>query len=365
MRLQPPTQKPYNIETHSNKNIAVMMSGGVDSSVTALLLKQEGWNVVGVTMKIPYAQGCDLKRSCCGVQAAYVCSDLEIPHYFLDVQEVFIKKVIEPFREWYEQGKTPSPCVDCNTEIKFSHAWDCIIEQLGVDHIATGHYAQVIIDGPNAYLARAVDLTKDQTYFLYGIKRERLPRLRLPLGGLTKTEVRAIARKSRLPVASRPESMELCFSGEGDYREALGDRGGIPGAILNPDGEVIGEHTGIANYTIGQRKGMGIAARDPLFVTRIDPQANTITAADRSHLFTDTVHAENMNILIPELTQPGTIAYGKIRSQGEPDPCEITASDKSTITVRFANPIFAPTPGQRLVIYDAKSHVIAGGIIEL
>lgn len=339
-----------------------MMSGGVDSSVTAHLLRREGWNVVGVTMKIPYADGCDVKRSCCGTQAAYISDQLGIPHYFLDVQEAFTKRVIEPFREWYAQGRTPSPCVDCNTEIKFDYAWDRISEELGVDHFATGHYARVTVEGDAAYLSRAADLSRDQSYFLYGIKRDRLANLRLPLGELTKTRVREIAREAHLPVASRQDSMELCFAGEDDYRNALGESAHRPGSIVNEAGEVIGEHTGIANYTIGQRKGIGIAAAEPLFVSRIDPFANTITAAPRSALFATNVRACCVNILIPDLTQPGTNLLGKIRSQGDPEPCTISQIDP-TLSVTFTHPTFAPTPGQRLVLYDEGGRVVAGGVI--
>jgi len=349
-------------DPHAGRSIAVMMSGGVDSSVTAHLLRLEGWNVVGVTMKIPYAEGCDVRRSCCGTQAAYIADQLGIPHYFLDVTEAFTKRVIEPFREWYERGLTPSPCVDCNTEIKFDYAWRRIVEELGVEHLATGHYARVTIEGDAAYLSRAADVSRDQSYFLYGIKRERLAHLRLPLGELTKTRVREIAGEARLPVASRQDSMELCFAGEDDYRNALGESAHRPGAITNEAGEVIGEHTGIANYTIGQRKGMGIAAAEPLFVSRIDPLANTITAAPRSALFATNVRARRVNILIPDPTQPGARLFGKIRSQGDPEPCTITQSDP-TLCVTFTQPTFAPTPGQRLVLYDQAGRVVAGGII--
>ena len=361
MTLLPTNSIPF--DPSDGKSIAVMMSGGVDSSVTAHLLRREGWNVVGVTMKIPYADGCDVRRSCCGAQAAHVAGRLGIPHYFLDVRAAFEKRVIEPFREWYAQGRTPSPCVDCNTEIKFDYAWKSISAELGVDCLATGHYARVIIEGEQAYLARAVDLSRDQSYFLYGIERDRLANLRLPLGEFSKTNVREIARKARLPVASRQDSMELCFAGEDDYRNALGESARRPGSIIDERGEVIGEHTGIVNYTIGQRKGIGIAAAEPLFVSRIDPLANTITVAPRSALFQATVHARRVNVLIPDLAQPGTSLFGKIRSQGDPEPCSITAVSESALTVTFAQPTFAPTPGQRLVLYDDGGRVVAGGII--
>lgn len=339
------------------------MSGGVDSSVAALLLKQDGWDVVGLTMKIPYAEGCGLKRSCCGIEAAYVCRDLDIPHYYLDVREEFERCVIQPFREWYLQGRTPSPCVDCNTDLKFRLAWDFAASELGVADLATGHYATVLTDNGEAFLARASDKSRDQSYFLYGIRRDKLANLHLPLGGRTKSQVRAIARGAGLPVARRQDSMELCFAAEGDYRRVLGGYLGEPGPIVDTEGSVIGTHSGIGGFTIGQRKGIRIAAGKPLFVVDIRREDNTVVVGPRESLLAVEVYAECANILIPDMIKPGTRLFGRIRSQGEPSPCEVLFAGEVSLCVRFDEPQFAPTPGQRLVLYDCRGRVAAGGVI--
>ncbi|MFQ3549638.1 MAG: tRNA 2-thiouridine(34) synthase MnmA [Armatimonadota bacterium] len=362
MKLSEPTFLSWKPNPDPDRNIAVMMSGGVDSSVAALLLKQQGWNVVGITMKIPTAS-CDIKRSCCGIEAAYVCKDLEIPHYYLEVTNEFNTYVIEPFRQWYLEGKTPSPCVDCNTELKFKHAWNAIKENLSINHLATGHYAQILNIDNDYFLARGVDKSKDQSYFLYGIEKEKLPFLHFPLGGFTKSEIREIAYKSKMPVAKRTESMELCFSGEKDYRLVLGEDSEKPGDFLDVDGNVIGMHKGIAHYTIGQRKGIGIAARVPYFVISISKENNTVTVGKKEHLYHKRINAECVNILIPSLLEPNTTLYGKIRSQGNPLECKVISSFDDKISVEFIEPQFAPTNGQRLVLYDGKERVVAGGVI--
>lgn len=363
MQLAPPTLQPWVPGDDPDRDIVVLMSGGVDSSVTALLLKRSGWNPVGITMKIPVAKNCDYKRSCCGMEAAYVAKDLEIPHYYLDVQDAFERLVIEPFRESYARGETPSPCVDCNTVFKFSLVWDFIAESFGISHLATGHYARVLKTESRARLARARDLAKDQSYFLYGIPRERLEQFQLPLGEFTKEEVRNIAKEARLPVARRPESMELCFAGAGDYRNALGETAQDRGRILDSSGNVIGEHSGIANYTIGQRKGIGVAASAPLYVTRISPEDNTITVGSWDEALEREVRAEQVNVLVPDECYKGARLFGKIRSQGNPVDCSITSAEDDELAVEFDEPQFAPTPGQRLVLYNGDGHVIAGGTI--
>jgi tRNA-specific 2-thiouridylase len=345
------------------KDIAVMMSGGVDSSVAALLLNEQGWNVVGVTMKIPYAESCDYKRSCCGMEAAYVCRDLGIAHYFIDVCEDFRRLVIDNFRESYLSGCTPSPCVDCNTELKFSRVWDFVSESLGVTHLATGHYSRVLRENDDVYLARAADLTKDQSYFLYGITRDKLRRLHLPLGNMRKSDAREIAAQHRLAVARREESMELCFAGEGDYRKAMGEGVSEPGPIVDTLGNEIGQHEGIHRFTVGQRSGIGIASREALYVTKLDATSNTITVGPRVCLIADFVRANELNVLLPKLLRVGQTFYGKVRSQGDPEPCVISKLADDTISVRFVEAVYAPAPGQRLVLYDELGRIAAGGVI--
>jgi len=346
----------------SERTVAILMSGGVDSSTAAMLLMRDGWEVVGFTMNIPTAQGCDYRRSCCGIEAAYVAKHLGVPHYFIDVRKAFVDLVIEPFRRAYERGETPSPCVDCNTVIKFGLVWDFIEEKFGIRRMATGHYARIVRFDNTFRLARAKDLRKDQSYFLYGISARRLQDFLLPIGELTKHEVRDLARQAKLPVARRRESMELCFAGEGDYRKAL-EIQPKEGPILDMAGREIGRHSGIANFTIGQRKGIGIAAGKPLYVVRIDAQHNSITVGEWHEVSRRDVKAREINVLVPEELQTGTRLLGKIRSQGEPAGCVVTEIGNDLIEVKFDKAQFAPTPGQRLVLYNEQDHVIAGGII--
>ena len=373
IRLGDPTLQPWTKGSDPERDIAVLMSGGVDSSVTALLLRDAGWNVLGITMKIPVAENCDTKRSCCGLEAGYVARDLGIAHYYLDVREAFHRLVIDPFRRDYAQGRTPSPCVDCNTLFKFGLVWDFLEQQFGIRNVATGHYARVVhqkgdrhlFDGENVsvpFLVRGEDHGRDQSYFLYGIPRQRLPWLHLPLGDMSKDDVRKLARAAKLPVARRQDSMELCFAAEGDYRAALNSQP-AKGPILDVNGNVIGEHDGIVNYTVGQRKGVGIAAGKPVYVKKVSAADNSITVGTREQIETRDVSAEAANVLIPELARAGETLYGKIRSQGEPCKCLLTEADGHKISVRFDEVQFAPTAGQRLVLYDEQSRVVAGGVI--
>lgn len=363
MRLLPPTLDLAFEPGSRDMDIAVMMSGGVDSSVAAMLLRDAGWNVVGITMNIPLAQGCDGKRSCCGMEAAYVCRDLGLPHYYVDAREEFEELVVEPFRRSYLQGRTPSPCIDCNTLLKFGALWDFAAAELGIRNFATGHYARIHRDGEDYYLARAGDTSRDQSYFLCGVPLGKLPHLHLPVGDLTKDKTRRLARKAGLLVASRQDSMELCFAGEGDYRAALPPEASRPGPICDTSGNVIGWHNGIAAFTVGQRKGIGIAAKQPLFVIAVRPEDNTVVVGSRDEAMTNTVSASEVNILISDELRPGARAIGKIRSQGFGEPCVVTRFEDGVLQVIFDEPVFAPTPGQRLVLYDSGGHVIVGGVI--
>jgi tRNA-specific 2-thiouridylase len=264
------------------------MSGGVDSSVTAHLLKGDGWDVLGITMRI--AISCTTSsRGCCGADAALVCSELNIPHYFVDVTEAFQQLIIGPFQQSYAKGETPNPCVDCNTLLKFSLVWDLLEETFGIRCLATGHYAKVVKTHEQIRLTRAKDKAKDQSYFIYGIPREKLESFVLPLGDLklesfvlplgdlTKNQVRSIAAELDLSVADKAESMELCFAGEGDYRVALNAaEANRPGDLTDMQGNKIGTHVGVAHYTLGQRKGVGFAGGKPLYVGRIDARTNTV-----------------------------------------------------------------------------------------
>ncbi len=391
---------PWQPKRDADRQIVVLMSGGVDSSVTAHLLRELGWDVLGVTMRIPVACKTD-KRGCCGAEAAYVCGQLQIPHYFVDVTEAFNELVIERFRSDYGRGFTPNPCVDCNTFLKFMLVWDLVEKELGIHHLATGHYAEI----RNGRLRRGSNLEKDQSYFLYGIPRQRLPYFHLPLAELKKDRVRTIATEIGLGVADKPESMELCFAGEDDYRNAL-NHGEQPGDLVDMQGNVIGTHKGIAHYTLGQRRGLGYAAGEPVYVARIDAEKNIVALGTKDEIHHAIVHANELNVLVPEDMADGAKLSGKLRSYGTPtQPCEIVEYDiesktnfvraqpscqsresgnpassmdprlrggdkyqtqpdlSSKITVRFDEKQFAPSPGQKLVLYNDNEEVVCGGTI--
>ena len=307
IKLPEPTFSPWLPKKPAAGQIAVLMSGGVDSSVSAYLLKEQGWDVLGITMKIPLA--CNTgKQGCCGADAAFVCNELNIPHYFVDVTQAFEELIIKPFRQYYANGQTPNPCVDCNTLLKFSLLWDFLQKAFGINYLATGHYAIISKTDNRVFLSRAKDENKDQSYFLYGIALEKLPCFVLPLGELTKSEVRSIAKQLNLSVAQKPESMELCFAGEGDYRMTLPDGlANQPGDLTDMQGNKIGTHKGIVNYTLGQRKGIGFAGSVPLYVGRIDARTNTISLGTREEVGCRTIRANQINTLIPEELVVGSL----------------------------------------------------------
>ncbi|MHC4740539.1 MAG: tRNA 2-thiouridine(34) synthase MnmA [Planctomycetota bacterium] len=360
--LMPPSLSAWSPQRDSSRQIAMLMSGGVDSSVAAHLLKEAGWDVLGITMKIP---SCDTGvRGCCGADAALVCHEMGLAHYYIDVTLAFEELIIGRFRRTYAKGHTPNPCIDCNTLLKFSLVWDFIEAEFGIAHLATGHYARIHSAGGEMRLGRAKDRAKDQSYFLYGIARERLKDFVLPLGELTKPEVRKIAAKLNLSVAEKAESMELCFAGEGDYRVALsGEQAESCGKMTDMQGNTIGEHKGISNYTLGQRRGIGFAGGKPLYVGRIDAATNTIALGTRQEVSFRTINVEHINVLIPDKLKPGKRLLGKIRSYGDPGPCTIIGANGGGISVEFDEPQFAPSPGQRLVLYDEQDDIVAGGEI--
>ena len=363
IKLLPPSFSPWMPEKTHSRQIVVLMSGGVDSSVAAHLLAKNGWDVLGVTMKIPVP--CNgSASSCCGADAAFVCNQINVPHYFVDVTEAFEQLIIEPFRQSYAKGKTPNPCVDCNTLLKFSLVWDFLQATFGISYLATGHYAKVSKTAGQARLGRATDKSKDQSYFLYGIDAEKLGRFVLPLNEFTKQQVRSIAAQLNLSVAGKAESMELCFAGEGDYRAAcLQNQANQSGQITDMQGNKIGTHKGIANYTIGQRRGVGLATGKPVYVGKIDADTNTIALGTREQVSWRTVIANRINVLIPEELVPDRLVSGKIRSYGDPQPCKIVSVGEADMAVEFGQPQFAPCSGQKLVLYNSDDNIIAGGTI--
>jgi tRNA-specific 2-thiouridylase len=358
------------------------MSGGVDSSTVAALLLQQGRPVVGLTMqlwnqrRLPELQGNGpAQHRCCSLDDVYdakrVAQHLEFPHYVVNFEEQFEQRVIRPFVEQYLAGRTPIACTNCNTDVKFEPLLR-MARQIGAERLATGHYARIRYDEISGrhQLLRARDDSKDQSYFLWGLTQEQLSRSEFPLGELTKEEVRALARRVSLPVAEKPESMELCFVPNGNYVQfihAYSRESGKPlddheGEIVTEDGAVIGRHTGVHNYTIGQRKGLGFATGKPVYVLAIDPEKNRVIVGDDDSLRTTSLEIENVNwISIPEPALP-LRAQVKIRHKHEPAAATVEALPNQRARITFEVAQRAVTPGQAAVIYDGDV-VLAGGWI--
>jgi len=338
------------------------MSGGVDSSVAAILLQRDGYDVSGITMCIA-AESAGGGKKCCSPEditdARRVCRDLGIEHHVLSMSSGMEQHVIGPFIDEYLKGRTPNPCIPCNEHIKFRALVDSLGAS-GMDLLATGHYAKMTEQGGVPALARPKDRTKDQTYFLYSVERERLGKVLFPLGDLTKDEVRKIAAEAGLKVSEKPESQDICFWPEEGGAAFFSSRGieSVPGDIVSVRGDVLGRHDGIFNYTVGQRRGLGISAPNPLYVISIDPETNTIVAGEEEHLFSDRLLADPVNFIPGET---GGRTEAKIRYGHGPEPCEFSISG-DTLEVRFDKPQKAVTPGQSVVLYR-DDVVIGGGII--
>ena len=352
--------------------VVVAMSGGVDSSVAAALLKEEGYQVIGVTMQIwPSGKYGDRFGGCCGTgaveDAKKVAYKLGIPHYVMNFRDIFAQKVIANFCEEYRLGRTPNPCIRCNQYIKF----DALRErakELGADLVATGHHARIERDEAKGIhrLKKGVDQQKDQSYFLYPVTQEQLSHILFPIGNLTKEEVRKIAKELKLPVATKPESQDICFIPDDNYAEFLKDyipQAAEPGPILNEQGGILGSHQGILFYTIGQRKGLGISTKEPLYVIAIEPERNAIVVGSKEKALGDELIASSLNwITITGLTQPIT-AKAKIRYRHSEAEATVVPLDEDRVYVKFKKPQLAITPGQAIVFYDSDI-VIGGGTIE-
>ncbi|MCC6388738.1 MAG: tRNA 2-thiouridine(34) synthase MnmA [Dehalococcoidia bacterium] len=354
----------------NGSRVVVGMSGGVDSSVAAALLVARGFEVIGVTMRLwTESRPAELsgKQQCCSVEdiddARRVAGQLGIRHYVMNFEERFRETVVDDFVAQYAAGRTPNPCVRCNEHIKYRALLDRL-PALDADFIATGHYARVRqAAGGRFELLRARDEAKDQSYVLYMLQQDQLARLQLPVGELTKDEVRAEARRLGLDTAAKPDSVEICFVPGNDYRAFMAERAApAPGEMRTPEGDVIGEHQGVAAYTIGQRKGLGIAVGEPRYVTAIDAARNIVTIGSEDDLFADTVVFEEARWTAGEPPPAGTELQAKARYRAEPAPATFLGTEGEAATVRFHRRQRALTPGQTLALYDGE-RVLGGGTI--
>jgi len=344
------------------KKVLVAMSGGVDSSVAALLLKNEGYDVSGVTMCLGISTEDDAQ--CCVASAVddakRVCDRLRIPHYVFDYAAQLEEKVIAKFISEYKKGRTPNPCVECNSRLKFGTLLDKALT-LGLDCLATGHYAAIEKNENGYCLKRPKDKRKDQTYFLYSIPYERLGNILFPLTHLMKDEVRDLAKQNSLPVAEKQESQDICFVTQKNYQEFLLSRGHEfkPGPIVNMQGKIMGTHRGIIFHTVGQRGGLGISHKTPLYVVSIDADKNTIVVGEKKALMGKGLVASDVNMLSEHWPEE---VHAKIRYRKKEALCKVI-KEMDKLKVAFAEEQEAITPGQSVVFYD-HDRVLGGGIID-
>ncbi len=346
----------------------VAMSGGVDSSVAAALMLDQGYEVIGVTLK--QWEGADGQMplaGCCTVSdsedARRVASQLDVPYYVLDYVEEFTEKVVDHFGEMYAAGKTPNPCIECNRRVRFS----VLLERtaaLGCDVLVTGHHARIRHDDSGYHLVRAVDGTKDQSYVLHMLGQSDLARVRLPIGEMTKTKVREYAANMGLRTAAKPDSQDLCFVGEGSYRDFIRSRfpeAARPGPLVLSDGTVLAEHDGMVDFTIGQRRGLGVSLGDRRYVVDIEPTTSTVTLGTRDELLAAGCVVEEVSF-VSGTTPVNPAVQVKIRYRSEPVPAQLVPDPAGSWTVRFETPQHAVAPGQAAVFYD-DDEVLGGGTI--
>ena len=357
------------------KKVVVGLSGGVDSSVAAYLLKEQGYDVIGVTMQIWQEEDIftqEEEGGCCGLSAVddarRVAQLLEIPYYVMNFRSEFQESVINYFVNEYRRGCTPNPCNACNRHVK----WEALLKrglEIGADYIATGHYARIKQLGNGRYtIQNSVTAAKDQTYALYNLTQDQLSHTLMPVGAYTKDEIRAIAEKIHLPVAHKQDSQDICFIPDGDYAGFIERETGAtfkPGNFVDTEGKILGTHKGIIHYTVGQRKGLGLTAATPLFVKELRPETNEVVICQSEHLFESECYVKDMNYMgIAELKAGEEVeAIGKVRYSHKGAPCKLRLLEDGRVLCRFAEPQRAMTPGQAAVFYR-DDYVLCGGIID-
>lgn len=356
----------------NGKRVVIGMSGGVDSSVAAWLLKEQGYDVIGVTMQIWQDEAEEVLEEnggCCGLSAVEdarrVARQLEIPHYVMNFREDFRKAVIDYFTAEYLAGRTPNPCIACNRYVK----WEALLKrslEIGADYIATGHYARIEQLANGRFAVRhSVTAAKDQTYALYNLTQEQLSRTLMPVGAYTKEKIREFAGRLGLSVADKPDSQEICFVPDQDYAGFIERTTGKPseeGNFVTKDGEILGRHKGIIHYTIGQRRGLGLPMGRRVVVTEIRPDTNEVVIGEQEDVFTRTLYADRINCMAEPTIPTGRKIRAKIRYNHQGSDCTVYPEGTDRIRVEFEEPVRAVTPGQAVVFYDGD-YVLGGGTI--